>query len=360
LSHTAGLSLHGYPGFGSKDTLPTIEASLSGATNGSGDVRLIMEPGTKWQYSGGGYTLAQLLVEEVTKKKFSDHMRDRILLPLGMSRSSYDITIKIISGSSRAYDALGEPTPNPRFTAQAAAGLHTTVEDLATFAVSALATKSGPPGRGILRPETIALMITPAPASDGTYGLGYGIDTVAQDLIGVGHSGANRGWQAYFCVIPTTGDGFVMVTNGSNGWSVYAQSRCDWVAWLTGTRPSCSKPLRLSLLNIVLENGTDAAVNRYLQLKRASSTEYGFHENELNSLGYILMQNGRLENALTIFKLNVSEYPESWNPYDSLAEAFMNAGNKELAIRNYQKSLELNPQNTNAVEMLKKLDSAGK
>jgi CubicO group peptidase (beta-lactamase class C family) len=58
LSHTAGLSLHGYPGWTLADTLPSIEESLSGKTNGAGDVRLIMEPGTRWQYSGGGYNAA--------------------------------------------------------------------------------------------------------------------------------------------------------------------------------------------------------------------------------------------------------------------------------------------------------------
>ncbi len=75
LSHTAGLQLHGYPGFEPDEQLPTVVASLSGATNGSGDVRVIMTPGTKWQYSGGGFTIAQLLVEEMTGRPFHEYMR---------------------------------------------------------------------------------------------------------------------------------------------------------------------------------------------------------------------------------------------------------------------------------------------
>ena len=84
LSHTAGLSLHGYPGWGPDDPLPTLEESLSGKTNGPGAVYLIMEPGTQWRYSGGGYTLAQLIVEEVTGESFEDYVRDAVLRPLGM------------------------------------------------------------------------------------------------------------------------------------------------------------------------------------------------------------------------------------------------------------------------------------
>ena len=174
LSHTAGLSLHGYPGWGPDQLLPTIEESLSGNTNGAGAVELVIEPGTRWQYSGGGYTLAQLIVEEVTGEPFADYVRDAVLRPLGMANSDYHLSDELMSRSSIAYDERGVPTPNPRFTEQAAAGLHTTVEDLATFAAAALVTDDGEvPGRGVLSPETIALMLTPASASGESYGLGY-------------------------------------------------------------------------------------------------------------------------------------------------------------------------------------------
>ena len=174
LSHTAGLSLHGYPGWGPDELLPTLEESLSGNTNGAGAVELVMEPGTRWQYSGGGYTLAQLIVEEVTGESFADYVRDAVLRPLGMANSDYHLSDELMSRSSIAYDERGMPTPNPRFTEQAAAGLHTTVGDLATFAAAALATDDGDvAGRGVLSPETIDVMLTPASASGESYGLGY-------------------------------------------------------------------------------------------------------------------------------------------------------------------------------------------
>ena len=69
LSHTAGLSLHGYPGWTPIDTLPTIEESLNGKTNGSGRVEIILKPGAKYQYSGGGYTILQLIIERSQRSK---------------------------------------------------------------------------------------------------------------------------------------------------------------------------------------------------------------------------------------------------------------------------------------------------
>jgi len=365
LSHTAGLSLHGYPGWGPKDKLPTIEESLSGATNGSGDVRLVMEPGSKWQYSGGGYTLAQLLVEEVTGQKFADYMRENILRPLGMPHSDYRLTPDILAGTSVAYDDWGDPTPNPRFTAEAAAGLHTTIEDLATFAAAALTgPNQEPPGRNILKPETIAIMLTPAPASPN-YGLGYSIDSLPNGKTGRGHGGANRGWQAYLQIIPESGEGIVIVTNGSNGWSVHRQIFCAWAKWVTGSLPAqagepeggCRKPIGLVLLQTIEDHGIETAVKQYRELKSEHRDKYDFNENQLNTLGYQLLRHKKISEAIEIFKLNVTAYPDAFNPYDSLGEAYMVNGDKDSAIKNYQKSLELNPDNTNALEMLKKLEN---
>jgi Flp pilus assembly protein TadD len=82
---------------------------------------------------------------------------------------------------------------------------------------------------------------------------------------------------------------------------------------------------------------------------------YDHGEMELNGLGYMLLRAGRMDDAVQIFTLNVEAYPNSWNAYDSLAEAYMERGDRELAIANYRKSLKLNPKNTKAIERLKKL-----
>ena len=89
--------------------------------------------------------------------------------------------------------------------------------------------------------------------------------------------------------------------------------------------------------------------------KTTQSSAYNFDEAELNTLGYQLLQGKKVKEAIRIFQLNVEAYPQSGNVYDSLGEAYMDNGDKQLAIENYRKSLQLDPANKNAPEMLKKL-----
>ncbi len=107
-----------------------------------------------------------------------------------------------------------------------------------------------------------------------------------------------------------------------------------------------------------------AATNQYHDFKKNHEETYDFREGELNNLGYQLLGVDRVDDAIEIFKLNVEAYPDASNPYDSLGEAYMLKGDYELAVKNYQKSVDLNPDNTNGIDMLKKIEekmkSAGK
>ncbi len=108
------------------------------------------------------------------------------------------------------------------------------------------------------------------------------------------------------------------------------------------------------LLEITIEQkGIHAAIKQYYELKKSPSSTYYFDEASFNTLGYKLLNQKRIAEAVTIFKLNVEAYPRSSNVYDSLGEAYMKSGNKALAIENYRKSLEFNPDNSNAMQMLK-------
>ena len=109
------------------------------------------------------------------------------------------------------------------------------------------------------------------------------------------------------------------------------------------------------LRQVAESQGIDEAVAHYYELKSNLSDYYIINENELNILGYYFMHYDKFADAIDIFKINVSEYPNSSNVYDSLGEAYMKNGQNELAIHNYEKSLELNPGNTNAKEKLKEL-----
>jgi tetratricopeptide (TPR) repeat protein len=107
----------------------------------------------------------------------------------------------------------------------------------------------------------------------------------------------------------------------------------------------------------IASSGVDAAVKRYRELKAAHPTTYNFDEDELNSLGYRLLNAKKFSDGIRIFQLNIEAYPKSSNGYDSLGEAYMDDGNKALAIANYQKSVRLNPKNLNAIAFLQKLNA---
>jgi len=117
------------------------------------------------------------------------------------------------------------------------------------------------------------------------------------------------------------------------------------------------KPIGEIMFKTIQEKGADAAVAQYRELKTTQPGVYDFSENELIDLGYQLIHLKRFADAIAIFKLSVEAYPQSYNTYDSLAEAYMDNGDKQLAIEYYQKSLQINPGNTNGVRMLKKLNN---
>ena len=106
----------------------------------------------------------------------------------------------------------------------------------------------------------------------------------------------------------------------------------------------------------ISKQGFQAAIKKYQSFRAANDSTYDFSESELNSLGYQLLNgNHKTSEAIEIFRLNTEAYPKSSNAFDSLAEAYEVSGNKELAIKNYQTAVELDPTNLHAVEMLKKL-----
>lgn len=111
------------------------------------------------------------------------------------------------------------------------------------------------------------------------------------------------------------------------------------------------------LTKTLMEGTVAEAVQQYHGLKSKQSDVYDFGEGHLNMFGYELLMRGRIDDAVEIFKLNIEAYPQSSNVYDSYGEALMLKGDTTLAIANYKKSLELDPENINAVEMIKRMRS---
>jgi tetratricopeptide (TPR) repeat protein len=137
---------------------------------------------------------------------------------------------------------------------------------------------------------------------------------------------------------------------------VFAVTIATWVPAVKAaydTRKSIAQTLSVTIAS----SGIDQAAKQYHDLQAGSPAAYNFDEDELNTLGYQLIRTNKFKEAIRIFQLNVRAYPQSSNVYDSLAEAYMDDGDKPLAVAYYQKSLQLNPKNRNAVQMLQKLNA---
>ncbi len=221
LAHMAGLSLPSYVGFGPDETLPSLEDSLSGATAGSGALSLITTPGDNWAYSGGGYTLLSLIIEEVTGQTFAAYMEENILLPLGMTSSSYFPNETLLSRTAQAHDFHLNTIPNYRLAAQGAGSLHTTAGDLARFA---LANMNDNP---VLSHETLRIMHTPVIDTGFGSEMGLGVFIENEGQL-VGHSGSNRGWKARVQFWPASNVGLVVLTNSESGEALVNDTFCYW------------------------------------------------------------------------------------------------------------------------------------
>lgn len=242
LSHTAGLTDGlGYAGFPPNAAVPSLEETLSkpDADPGiSGVIQVGYEPGTEWRYSGGGYAILQLLIEEVSGEPFEGYMQRTIFRPLGMTRSSY--SWKPTEGSTLAtfYDIDGKPTPHHRYSAVAAVSLYTSVSDVTRFIQAHLPGKDGEQiGRGVLATATINEMWRPHGAKYTQDIWGLGTSLYASNNKGgfiVGHDGNRRkppvNTAARFN--PSTGNGIVILETGTP--TLATRLAGDWVFWETG------------------------------------------------------------------------------------------------------------------------------
>jgi len=351
MSHTAGLTVHGFPGYDVDAPVPSIVQVLNGEKPANSDpIRVDIVPGTKSRYSGGGVTIEQLMMMDVTGRQFPALMRALVLDKIGMTDSSYEQPLPAARAAMTAGGAYGDGRPVHGkwhiYPEMAAAGLWTTPTDLAKFAIEIALSKQGKANH-ILSQKMTQEMLTPVMDEVGL-GLFMEKDNPGQ----FGHDGADEGFQALLTMNADTGNGVAMMADSDNGISVmgYVLRR---VAKEYGWNYKTEQDTGGDLFLLAKLRGTHSALLQYDASKAQNSSKV--NEQILNNLGYRLLYGGKEQDAVEVFEKNVREYPQSSNVYDSLGEAYMKVGKKDLAIQNYEKSLQMNPKNDNAVEQLKKL-----
>jgi len=215
LTHTAGMTVHGFPGYQQTDTFPSIEQVLNGEGN-TPKIYVDTTPGTIWRYSGGGYTVMEKVVEDVSGLPLEEYIEQNILKPLGMDNSTFEqpLPAKFHANASAAYDSEGKLIEGlwHNYPEQAAAGLWTTPSDLAIYCIGVqdiLAGKSD----GFLSKETIEMMLT---KHKGDWGLGPSLAWDA-DSLRFQHGGKNAGFTNNMMAFAHNGDALIIMTNADNG-----------------------------------------------------------------------------------------------------------------------------------------------
>ena len=218
LSHTAGLTVHGFAGYAAGAPRPTLVQVLDGTPPANSEpIRVDLKPGTKWRYAGGGYCVAQQLLLDVTGESFPALMRDRVLMPAGMNATTYEqpLPAPLAPRAAAGHGSDGQRLAGDAhvYPEMAAAGLWTTPGDLARFALAVQHAFAGEPS--LLSRTSAEQMLTP-PLAGSDYGLGIGVKGAGAELQ-LSHTGANEGFQCILTSYPRTGRGAVVMTNSDRG-----------------------------------------------------------------------------------------------------------------------------------------------
>jgi CubicO group peptidase (beta-lactamase class C family) len=216
LSHTAGLTVHGFGGYAAGDAVPALVQVLDGAKPAnSGPVRVDIVPGTIMRYSGGGFTVAQQLMIDVSGRAFPDLMADLVLKPVGMEDSTYEQPLPEArrgeAASGHTSDGKLLPGRYHTYPEMAAAGLWTTPTDLAKFL---LEVRRALEGRSTVLSQAMAREMTTAQKPG--YGLGLSLSG-AGAATNFGHGGSNEGFKCQMVAFVEAGRGAVVMTNGDQG-----------------------------------------------------------------------------------------------------------------------------------------------
>jgi len=221
LSHTAGLTAHGYGDYSQRRRLPTLVEMLEGKNQmppfGPGPLEIKWQPGTREEYSGGGFLLAQMVIEDVTGESFASFMHREVTAPLGLETLEWTWTPKLEAAAPMPYGESLEPIGYRQLGCQSIGSEICSVPDFARFIAAAVTGPHGEPaGRGVLKPESVAVMLE-IQTNSSDAGLGYGVGWANGPHKMLGHSGANYGWTAYFSLDASQREGYVIANNSMLG-----------------------------------------------------------------------------------------------------------------------------------------------
>lgn len=354
LNHTSGIPSY----TGNPDFFPNVSRNPYAVADfvkkyASGDFEF--EPGTKFKYNNSGYFLLGAIIEKVTGKTYETVLKERIFEPLGMTNTGYDHHATLLPKRAAGYEKTPDGYVNAAYLDMslpyAAGSLYSTVEDLYKWDQALYADK-------ILPAASKQLMFTPGLAK---YGYGFFIDEQPIGKAGektklIQHSGGINGFNSLLTRLVDKQQTVIILDNVGLG--RFQDAMTTGIVNILNNQPfdAPKKSIAETLFKIVRDKDAAAAIAEYRRAKAENAAMYDFSESELNMLGYQILGMKRPKDAIEIFKLNVEMFPKSANPYDSLGEAYLADNQKDMALVNYKKAVELDPTNANAAQTVNRLE----
>ncbi len=335
---------------------------------------LEFKAGERFKYNQTNYVLLGKLIEKLSGEPFEQYIRDNQLNRVGMPLATFGDSRDIVPHLAGSYAHYRFVDGKPRTTAKlekswfefppslrTAAGLETTATELASWVI---ALQSGK----LLDKSSLAALWTPARLNDGQprafsplingYAVGWPMSLRPKHRAAAATGGGKAALYVYL-----DDDLSVIILTNLMGAGPEATMIDEVAAYYIPEMHAVTGfgfgPGIGALSEALVKNGFTHAVETADAL-RAKDPGFTLDDNQLVNWGYAFVERGRFREAIEVFKVDAHLYPQSWNAYDSLAEAYEDAGEKQLAIANYRRSLELEPKNQNAADHLAKLGAAAK
>jgi CubicO group peptidase (beta-lactamase class C family) len=326
---------------------------------------LRFESGARFSYSNVGYSLLAMIVEKVSGKTYEQFLYADLWRPAGMEMTGYSGPAfnkdKIAIGYKDS-EVWGRPNERewagdaPYWHLKGNGGILSTTEDMYKWHVALLSEKvlSKEAKRKYYHPQ-----LRPGEKDNPYYAYGWDVLKTPRNTIVTRHNGTNRVFYADMHRYIDEGAAIILLSNKAHQDFTGTARAISRIMFDPAYKPEipfadneANRAFTDEIVSIAIEKGADAATASHKKRRKGLD----LLERRINTKGYDLLGDGKKKEAIEVFRIAAIAFPRSSNAFDSLGEAYMEAGNKGLAIENYKKSLELDPENQNAVEMLEKLN----
>jgi len=329
--------------------IPYTEKNLHHDLN---TIQLDFEPGTKFSYSNLGYGIIGYICERVSKQPYAQLIEQYIATPYHLPNTTTVPSEKQLKKLVTPYRKDARDIETKRYIMgklTPAGGVYSNVMDISELMIHQINAYNSYTTTGDV---SNPLVLTENSGIEGNdYGFGLG-KRVFETGVQYGHGGDMDGFGSAYIFSPEYNLGLIILTSSGGRWIGELEKEL-FFKFTKRIYTAPKESIVEAFAKQISDYGLDKAMIWFNQHK--NSNDYILIENEMNNLGYSFLGRNKKSEAIAIFQLNVSAFPSSANTYDSLAEAYMHNNENELAIKNYTKSLTLNPQNKNAAAMLTKL-----